>query len=517
MRRDGAQVMDRIDVDYTRISEDKSGAEAGVESQHDENADFAEEIGLSLARTYTDNDKSAFSGVERPEYRRLLADISAGLIRSVTVWHANRLHRNTDEVNAFIRLARKHDVKLYSTTKGEAYNLEKASGRKQLRDDTSAAEYESEHRGERVAIARKRQARNGDYGGGVRPYGWGVDTGRVRSVCVNPKAPAMERVYEDRAVLDMIRHNAEEAEEIRYWKSELFSGVSLAHLLRDLAERGVLTVSGKDGRNNRRQGKTVRHHGWNSQTVRQILTHPRTSGHAVYQGKIVRRNAFLPIIGEDERQALIAMFADPARKTSPGNTPKWLGSLIYRCGVCNDGTTMTVRKDGQGEFCYRCRVKGHCSWRAKRVDLYVENVLISILSRNDIASLLPRAASNVDVTALREEMVELDSRKRKAAQRWTLGTMDDAQLDTANATADQRIAAIRAEIAAATEESPLSPFAVSEDAERTYREMSLGRRRELLRYMLAVTLLPIGRGGYASRDLIQIERRKPGRPPAEAA
>src|SRR5579875_1911347 len=205
----------RLDVDYTRISADKTGAAAGVESQHEENAEFADERGVTLARTYTDNDLSAFSGVERPEYERLLADIAAGLIASVTIWHANRLHRNSDEVGRFIKLARAHQVRLYSTSKGEAYNLEKASGRKQLRDDTSEAEYESEHRGERVALARKRQARNGDYGGGVRPYGWGVDTGRVRSVCVNPKAPAMERKYEDRPVLDMSRHNEEEAAEIR--------------------------------------------------------------------------------------------------------------------------------------------------------------------------------------------------------------------------------------------------------------------------------------------------------------
>ena len=163
--------MGKIDVDYNRISADKSGAAAGVESQHGENEDFSDENGRSLASTYTDNDTSAFSGVERPGYQRLLSDIAAGKIGSVTVWHANRLHRNTDEVNAFIRLARAHGVRLYSTSKGEAYNLEKASGRKQLRDDTSEAEYESEHRGERVALARKRQARNGDYGGGVRPYG----------------------------------------------------------------------------------------------------------------------------------------------------------------------------------------------------------------------------------------------------------------------------------------------------------------------------------------------------------
>ena len=65
------------------------------------------------------------------------------------------------------------------------------------------------------------------YGGGVRPFGWGVDTGRVRSVCVNPKAPPMERVYEDRPVLDMTRHNEAEADEIRRWADDLLSGVSM--------------------------------------------------------------------------------------------------------------------------------------------------------------------------------------------------------------------------------------------------------------------------------------------------
>ena len=90
------------------------------------------------------------------------------------------------------------------------------------------------------------------------------------------------------------------------------------------------------------------HGGWKSRTVQQILTHPRTSGHAEYLGDIVLRNAYEPILPDDVREALITLFADPARKTSPGNTPKWLGSLIYRCGKCDDGTTMTVRRNTSG-------------------------------------------------------------------------------------------------------------------------------------------------------------------------
>jgi site-specific DNA recombinase len=504
---------ERDDAEYARISRDKRGAAEGVETQQAENADAAGELGLVIGRSYVDNDLSAYSGVERPEYERLLADIAAGKIGTLIIWHANRLHRSTEEVNAFIKLARAHQVRLYSATKGAFYNLDKASGRKELRDDTSEAEYESEHRGERVAIARKRQARQGVYGGGVRPYGWGTGTGRVRSVCVNPKSPAMERVWEDRPVLDMTRHNPAEAAEIRKWADDLLSGVSMNQVLRDLAARGVATVAMTDERAVRRNGKAAGHGGWNSRTVRQILTHPRTSGHAEYRGEIVRRNAYEPVLPDDVREALITLFADPARKTSPGNTPRWLGSLIWRCGVCGDGTTMTVRRNKSGTPVYRCRKTGHCSWPAERTDLYIENVIVARLSREDVAGLIPHEAE-VDVAALRDELVVCDARKRGAAQLYARGTIDDAQLETISAELDHRMAGIRADLNAATSHSPLSAFTMTDDARRTWQELPIGRQREIARILLTVTLPPLGRGHAFNRDLIQVSGTTP---PARAS
>lgn len=467
-----------LTVDYCRISLDKSGAAQGVESQHAENEDFAAELGRTIAETYTDNDRSAFSGIERPEYRRMLADIASGRIECVIIWHANRLHRSVDEVGAFIRLAREHGVRLFSVSKAGEYRLDKAAGRKELLNDTVEAEYESSHRGERVALARKRQARQGAFGGGVRPYGWGVDTGRVRSVCVNPKAPPMERRYEDRPVLDMTRHNEAEAAEIRRWASDLLSGVSMRQVLRDLVARGVPTVNGSE---------------WNSKTIVQILTTPRTSGHAVYRGEIVTRNAFPAILPDETRQALITLFTDPKRKTSPGNTPKWLGSLVYRCGVCDDGTTMTVRRTNGGEVVYRCRERGHCQRKQADVDGFVTSVIVARLSRPDVAELLP-SRSTVDVVALREELITLDARKIDAAQRFALGTIDGPMLDTITATLDKRISEIRAELASATAESPIAGFIGTDDAAGTWERLPLGRKREILRLLATVTLLPTGRG-----------------------
>lgn len=82
----------RVDAEYARISLDKRGAAEGVETQQAENADAAGELGLTIARSYVDNDLSAFSGVERPEYGRLLADIAAGKVGTLVIWHEEPSH-----------------------------------------------------------------------------------------------------------------------------------------------------------------------------------------------------------------------------------------------------------------------------------------------------------------------------------------------------------------------------------------------------------------------------------------
>ena len=295
----------------------------------------------------------------------------------------------------------------------------------------------------------------------------------------------------------MTRHNPAEAAEIRRWADDLLSGVSMNQVLRDLAARGVPTAAMTDDRTVRRGGKAAEHGGWNSKTIRQVLTHPRTSGHVVYKGQVITRNAYEPILPDDVRQALITLFADPARNTTPGNTPKWLGSLIYRCGACRDGATMSVRRNTSGTPVYRCRAAGHCSWQAVRVDAHVANVLIERLSRPDVAGLLPHE-TDVDVAGLREELIVLEARKKGAAQMYARGTIDEEQLGTITAEAAGRIGQIRADLSGATARSPLADFAATDDARRTWEGLTLGRRREVLRHLITVTITvtlpPLGSG-----------------------
>ncbi|MET8051727.1 recombinase family protein [Streptosporangium sp. NPDC005286] len=497
----------KVNVDYARISHDKTGAGLGADSQHGENEEFGEEVGFPVQASYTDNDRSAKARSDgtfavRPEYERMIEDIYAGIVGVIIIWHANRLHRNVEEANRFIKIALEYGVRLFSVKRGGEYRLTRASGRADLLRDTVTAQEESEHRGERVMLARKRQARTGAYGGGVRPYGWGVDTGRTRRVCLNPKDSPELREYSDVPVLDMGQHNQEEAEEIRGWKKDLLIGVSMKQVLADLAERRVLTAAEKDGRTLRRSGEEIKHGGWNSKTVRQILTHPRTAGHSVYRGEIVKRNAYPAIITEDERQALITMFSDPTRKVSPGNTPRWLGSLIYECGICKeaghrnaDGSpaTETVRKNSQGVPVYRCHIKGHCSHPAEAVNDYVEQIMIARLSREDIADLLPQRVS-VDVTALREELALLDAQEKEIGLSLARKKISLTIAEVVQAEIDKRRTQINTEIKDGTAEHPLQEFVASDDAAKTWKGLTRGRKREIIRMLVTITLLPVGHG-----------------------
>ncbi|MEV0398781.1 recombinase family protein [Actinoallomurus sp. NPDC050550] len=507
----------RLTVDYTRVSKDQTGIGGGVASQHEVNEQTAErKLGRPIDRTYSDNSISAHNGNRRPEFERLLADIAAGLIAVVIVWRVNRLYRPEPEeigqVGEFIALCRRQKVRIIA--KSGEYDLESADGRNAFLKDAVEAGADSDQRGENVALARKRQARTGRYGGGVRPFGWGLRTTEPQyQERADGKQELLRPVGTDKTGrpvwLDMGRHNKKEAAEIQKWADALLGGVPMAQVLRDLARRKVPTVAQTDGRKLRRNGKDVEHGGWNSRTIKQILTHPRTSGHAVYRGAIVQRNAFPPIIPDDKRQALITMFSNPARKNPAGNTPKWLGSLIYLCGRCNDGSTMRTRRNAQGVPVYTCNSKSHIAWPAVMVDDYIEKLIIARLSRDDVADLIPQPKINVDVNALRDEIAAAEQQKIEASLMFARRTIDGAQLEATTAELDKEIEANRAKIDAAVTESPLKIFAVSKDAARIWKGLSIGHKREILRLLpFNVILPPIGRGHRAYTDLLRIEEKE---------
>lgn len=494
-------VLDRLCAGYARISDDKAGDAHGVDAQEAEDRDFGDEIGHPISVMYVDNDVSAFSGAERPHYQRLLDDIAAGRIAIVIIWHANRMHRSVEQVLAFIKLARAHKVRLFSVMLGGEYNLERASGREQLISDTLKAETESAHRGERIALARKRQARTANWGGGRRPYGWGVpfDPPRYRRVLIDKET----REYTDVEMLNMSEHNPVEAAEIRRMADDVLARVPGGQIIADLKKRGVLTVSQTEGRAIKRRGKTLPPAQWTLTAVRQILTHPRVSGHAVHNGMIIRRDAWDSIIPEEKRQRIIEILSDPDRKVSPGNVPKWLGSLIFLCGLCNNGNRMNVRGNGSGVLQYKCESSSHNAVPALQLDEYISDVVVMILSRPDAAGLI-QVQSEIDLDGLRAERADQQERKLTASRLFATGTIGADQLTEITRIADARLADIAEELRGAAAVDPLAEIVMAEHAGAAWQATPLGRRREVVRALMTVTLLP-GAGKRDGRRIVDVD------------
>ncbi|NEB04526.1 recombinase family protein [Streptomyces sp. SID13726] len=510
-------------VSYGRVSLDEQKTGKGVASQHTENEDFAlEDVGRAVERHYSDIGISAFAQKrERPGFQDLLRDIEAGLITIVIVWHADRLTRDTSEADEFIRLCVAKGATLWSQQRGGPYNFKRAAGRADFKRDIVKAEEESAHKGERVSLSHKRRALNGEWGGGVRPFGWGVDTGRVRSKCINPRADIADRVYENVPVLDMTQHRPNERDEIRSWKKALLGKVPVNQVLLSLNRRKVPTVSETDGRKVTRRGKNVLTGRWSRETLFGILTSPRVAGHAVWRGEIVKWNAFDPIITEDERQALITLFADPSRKTTTGNTPKWLGSLIYLCERClGPGVTAAeidkipeherpymrqrCKTPGTSMPLYLCNVCDKGRQPAPLLDTYIAALIVERLSRPDLIELVSPQGEEIDVEGLRNEQAVLIEKRTQLAVMFAetdpdKPSIDAAQLQTGNAKINARLRAISATLTEAVGESPLKDFVTAhETAEQVWGRLELGPRREIVRLM---TYVVCG----------QAPRRKPGK------
>ena len=89
---------------YARISSDREGDGLGVSRQLEDCERLAERKGWQVVEQYVDDDVSAWSGRQRPEYARSLADLEAGSINGLLVYDLDRLHRQPSELESFIDL-----------------------------------------------------------------------------------------------------------------------------------------------------------------------------------------------------------------------------------------------------------------------------------------------------------------------------------------------------------------------------------------------------------------------------
>lgn len=452
---------------YLRMSQDRSHEEQGIERHEEDCRALADELGWEVIAVYTDNDISAYGGKRRPGYEEMIAAIEAGEIKGVLAYHPSRLHRRVAETEPYIALCDKFNVETRTVAAGY-WDLSTATGRHYARMSAAADMYESELKGERVARRRRQGAKQGVFSGGARPYGYTKDSSALV---------------------------ADEAKELRNAAAAVVRGASLRSLVKDLNERGVSTATGKGA--------------WTSKQLKDTLISPRIAGLSSYHGEVVGKAQWPAIVSEETWRAVASILTNPARRTNgnPGPGPKWLGSGIYRCGVCQKASVRVSTYGSYRKKAYRCAnterlAGGHVSRSAEKVDLYVES---AVVARLQIPGFVLGAVDTDDpelAATLTAELELLRSRKDELVSMQMAGEIDRSQLATGTAEFNVRAAEITAMLARMGKRSPLTRFkdADAADIPAIWDGLGLDDKRAVLEYVAEVTIYRSAPGGGVRFD-----------------
>jgi site-specific DNA recombinase len=327
---------------YARISADQEGRGLGVARQVGECRGEAERRGWLVGDVYVDNDVSAYSGKDRPEYARMIGDLKTGVRDAVIVWHQDRLTRSPRELEDFVDLYEAVGFRGFASVSGGAYDLATGDGRCMARMQAAFGRKESDDKSRRLKSKHRQLAEAGEVsGGGIRPYGYESD----RTTVV-----------------------AAEAVVIRDVATRVLAGESLRSAAADLNSRRVPTVTG--GR-------------WNPSVLRRLLASPRIAGLRAHRGEIVGKAVWPKIIDARTSQRLRVLLLDPARRTVRPVRRYALAGLL-RCAKCATSMVSRPRPDGTRRYvCPTGPATGGCGGTAIVADPLERWVADAVLYRLD--------------------------------------------------------------------------------------------------------------------------------------
>jgi site-specific DNA recombinase len=441
-----AQANRSVDI-YLRISQARPGQDPAVGAharQLKPCRDLAKKLGLTVRHVFRDTE-SATTGATRKGFEELLAARPPAII----IWHEDRLIRVTKDLERVIELG----VNVYPVKSGRL-DLSTPTGRAVARTVVAWAQYEGEHKSERQREANLQRAEAGQpWRAGRRAFGYAPDYSAV----VEPEAALVREAFAD-----------------------VLAGVSFRTILRRWSAAGVKTTFGNE---------------WSTAGLRIMLRNPTYCGRRRLNGVEVADLQGVPaIVDRDTFAAVQVIVNDPSRLTSDrgGRGPLYLLSGIARCGLCEAKLHAgKATKNGASWRVLRCTEGLHLSRKAEEIEDFVTEVVLARLRRKDAARLFRVAAP--DLKPLQGRAAELRS------QREALAADLDVDLEFAKAR-DRRLrdelGSVEAEIAAKSAGSALRPFASGRDPGEVWEELDLDARREVVRELVEVTVLPARRGRH---------------------
>ena len=442
-------------VIYVRISDDKLGREAGVTNQRKACEAEAARRGWPVVAVVVDNDRSAseYATKTRTGYAKVRHMVDTGQVSAVVAWSSDRLHRRTDELDAWIKAT--HDTVATVYVQGGQADYTSAAGRLQARQTGGFAAYESDVRHERATLAMASLRELGKWSGGPA-FGWTWEDAETAPGKFVRRFTGKVDPVEGPAVVTAC--------------ADLLSGKSLSAIARDWNAAGLTTINGKP---------------FGTTTVRVVLRRGSNAGLVIHRGQVVGPGNWDAIVSEATWRSVCRLLDDPSRRTSTSTANVHLGSGIYRCGVC--GGKLRASRMGNGLASYRCAVNGHTHRVAAAIDDLVTEYAAAALSSVRPVRLVPvdKADPQAEADRLRAKLADL-------AADYADDAISRDEWQTARAKVQAKLDALADAVAPDPARDLVMATGPKTAAE--FDALDLAVRRMIVARALDVVVHPVGRG-----------------------
>lgn len=442
---------------YARISRDAQAEGLGVGRQIDDCRKLAARLGYEVVEELHDNDISASTHSKRvrPQYATMLTMARAGQIDAILAYSNSRLTRRVREYLDLIDVINTHRVAIKTVVSGD-HDLSTADGRAVALTIATWDQAEAERTAERVKRAKKQMAEKGEYRGGRRPYGYEAGGLVLREA---------------------------EAKFVRHATREVIAGRSLRGLTAELNAAGARTSTGKL---------------WTVVQLRDVLTRPRNMGYLSHgqvgrQGfEIAGKAIWEPIVDEDTWRAMFDVLTDPSRRTTTGGDAKWLGSGIYRCGICA-GVLRATRSGRTKKMHYRCQDFSHLLVAQEHIDRFVCAAIVTAVNDPRVVVAMNPQSPNlaIDRDARAVEELKLARFERDYAD----GLITGAQLQKATSSTVARISELDERLAKAIQRTAASPIMRASNPGASFLDAPIDIQRAVLTTIFRVKVLSAKQAG----------------------
>lgn len=451
---------------YARLSDDPDGTAEAVEMrQLPDCRGYARDNRLRVVEEIVDNDVSAsrYNRKGREGYRRLVKLVEEGQVRTIIVWHLDRMWRQPKELEHLIDLADEGRIDL-RTLSGD-YDLSNPDHRFMLRLGVSMAAKESDDKSRRLARKHLQLATEGKPKGGGRGFGYSDSYDII---------PA-------------------EAEAIRWAYQHVMDGGSVRGIIREWNARGLTTPKGNT---------------WQQSPVRATLIGARLAGLREHHGQVVAEATWEAIVSVDDWQRVKAILTDPSRRTNDGITVRkhpWTGFVA--CGKCHRLMFVGVTNKKPA---FQCRKdKGGCNGTSVVMQPVVETMLdyaiARLLEAPSVADALSRPVERPSVSDAIADLSNLRDKIQRVEDDHYLGELPKAAYVRVRNQLQEQVDAITAELAVTQSHGALVGLPLNETAIRhAWETRGLDWQRAFLAFVYErVEILPAPhKGARFSRDRV---------------